>query len=284
MQKELLSKFDLTGKTALITGGAGFLASACHGSALIEAGAKVILTDWHEDRVKEKAQELGAKYFVDVLSYKMDVCDKKEVNSVVNDIYNKGMQIDILVNNAARNPKMSKTNQSITPESRFEAMTEEYFHDGMDASTLGVFLVTQAVTNKMLTHDGEDKGVVLNIGSDLSVIVNDNRLYEKEGLTPEQQAVKSITYSMSKHALLGFTKYLGVYFANRGIRVNMLSPSGVWNEDIPEDFVKKLSDKIPMGRMSTIEDYKAAVVFLCSSGSSYMVGQNVLIDGGKSLW
>lgn len=279
-----MNRFDLIGKTALITGGAGFLATACHGAALIEAGAKIILTDWHEEKVKEKAQELGDKYGKEVLCYKMDVCNKEEINKVVNDIYSKGLQIDILVNNAARNPKMSKTNQSITPESRFEVMTEQYFHDGMDASTLGVFLVTQAVSNMMLNHPGQNKGVILNIGSDLSVIVSDNRLYEKEGLSQEHQAVKSITYSMSKFALLGFTRYLGVYFSNRGIRVNMLSPSAVWNEDIPEDFVNKLTDKIPINRMSTVDDYKAAIVFLCSPYNSYMIGQNLLIDGGKTIW
>jgi NAD(P)-dependent dehydrogenase (short-subunit alcohol dehydrogenase family) len=132
----------------------------------------------------------------------------------------------------------------------------------------------------MLENGG---GVILNISSDLGVIAPDQRLYLKEGIEDDQQNVKPITYSAAKWAVVGMTKYLSVYFAKRGIRVNCLSPTGVFNNH-PEDFVKKLSNIIPMGRMADIDEYKGAIVFLCSDASSYMTGENLVIDGGKTVW
>jgi NAD(P)-dependent dehydrogenase (short-subunit alcohol dehydrogenase family) len=126
-------------------------------------------------------------------------------------------------------------------------------------------------------------GSVINIASDLSVIAPDQRIYRKPGLEETQQPVKPITYSAAKYAVVGMTKYLAVYFATRGIRVNCLSPTGVFN-DHPEEFVEKLSNIIPMGRMANINEYKAAIVFLASNASSYMTGHNLVIDGGKTIW
>ena len=126
-------------------------------------------------------------------------------------------------------------------------------------------------------------GVILNISSDLGVIAPDQRLYRKDNIEEDQQNVKPITYSAAKWAIVGMTKYLGVYYAKKGIRVNCLSPTGVYNNN-PEEFVKKLSNIIPMGRMADINEYKGAIVFLCSDASSYMTGENVIIDGGKTVW
>lgn len=126
-------------------------------------------------------------------------------------------------------------------------------------------------------------GVVLNISSDLGVIAPDQRLYRKDGIGENQQNVKPITYSAAKWAVVGMTKYLAVYFADKGIRVNCLSPTGVYNNH-PEEFVKKLSNIIPMGRMADIDEYKGAIAFLCSNASTYMTGENLVIDGGKTIW
>jgi len=270
--------FDLTGKNALITGAGGLLGPK-HAEAIIEAGGFVVLTDWHEDRVKEKADELNHKYGkVCATSAYMDVTDKKSIDKVLDEL---NLNIDILINNAAKDPKVKKGEGNLKPDARFEEMTEEYWSEGIDAAINGTFLVTQAVTNKMLANN--TKGVVLNISSDLGVIAPDQRIYRKDGVPENEQNVKPITYSAAKWAIIGMTKYLSVYFAKKNIRINALSPTGVYNNH-PEDFVKKLSNIIPMGRMADIDEYKGAIIFLCSDASSYMTGENMIIDGGKSVW
>jgi NAD(P)-dependent dehydrogenase (short-subunit alcohol dehydrogenase family) len=125
-------------------------------------------------------------------------------------------------------------------------------------------------------------GVILNIASDLSVISPDQRLYRKPGVAEDQQPVKPVTYSVVKHGLIGLTRYLATYWADKGVRVNAISPGGVYAGQ-PEEFVARLADLIPMGRMATLDEYKAAIVFLCSQASSYMTGQNIVIDGGRTV-
>lgn len=283
MLKEMQDKFDLTGKTALITGCAGLL-GVKHAEAILECNGRVILTDHHEDKLEIKANKLKEKYNPnDIIMYRMDILNKEEINYVVNNVYKNGQQIEILINNAAKNPKASKNNASITPEGRFEVMTEEYFDNNINAMIKGTFLVTQAVANKMLTHENKNYNVVLNIASDLAVIAPDQRIYKDENLSEEQQNVKPATYSMGKACMISLVQYLSVYFANK-IRVNALSPTGVWNPDIPEEFEKKLTNLIPMGRMSRDDEYKATVAYMCSPASSYLTGQNIIVDGGKTVW
>ena len=267
--------FDLSQKKALITGGGGLLGPK-HAEAIIEYGGRVVLADWHLDRAQKKAEDLNKKFNNDFASAEyINVTDKKTIEEVLS----KHPDINILINNAAKDPKVKKE-AGLTTESRFETMEESYWHEGINAAINGTFLCSQAVSNLMIKNGG---GVILNIASDLGVIAPDQRIYRKEGLPEDRQNVKPITYSAAKWAVIGMTKYLGVYFATKNIRVNSLSPTAVYN-DHPEDFVKKLTNLIPMGRMSDIDEYKGAIVFLCSDASSYMTGENVIIDGGKSVW
>lgn len=281
---KVYERFDLTDKTALITGCAGLL-GVKHAEAILECNGGVVLTDWHADKLKEKASQLYEKYDQEkICLLKMDITSCDDINFVLDYIYMNGDKIDILINNASKNPKISKT-AGLTPDSRFEVMTEEYFREGTEASIFGTFLVTQKVTNKMLTHDGPNKGVIINILSDLAVIAPDQRMYKKDGVSDELQNVKPITYSIAKYSQLAMTKYLATYFADKGIRVNGLSPSGVYTDSIPDDFVKILCDKIPMNRMAHEDDYKAAIAFLASDmASGFMNGHNLIIDGGKTIW
>ncbi len=268
--------FDMTGKVALITGAGGLLGPK-HAEAIIECGGTAVITDHHIDRAEKKAKMLNDKYGTSsAVPYFMDVTDKESIARVVNDLE----KIDILINNAAKDPKVKKED-GLSPSSRFETMTEDYWFAGINAALNGTFFCSQLVCNKMLEQG--TGGVVLNISSDLGVIAPDQRLYRKDGLGENQQNVKPITYSAAKWAIVGMTKYLAVYFAQRGIRVNCLSPTGVYN-DHPEEFVKKLSNIIPMGRMAHIDEYKGAIAFLCSDASTYMTGENLVIDGGKTIW
>jgi NAD(P)-dependent dehydrogenase (short-subunit alcohol dehydrogenase family) len=268
--------FNLTGKTALITGAGGLLGPK-HAESLIECGAQVVMTDHHEDRAITRAEELNEKYGKLVATaHRMDVTNKAEIENV----FSKYDTIDILINNAAKDPKVKKDG-GLKPDSRFETMSEEYWSEGIDAAVNGTFLCSQVAANKMLEND--TPGVILNISSDLGVIAPDQRIYRKPGVEESMQNVKPITYSAAKWAIVGMTKYLAVYFANKNIRVNCLSPTGVFNNH-PEEFVKKLSGIIPMGRMAHIDEYKGAIAFLCSDASTYMTGENMVIDGGKTVW
>jgi NAD(P)-dependent dehydrogenase (short-subunit alcohol dehydrogenase family) len=269
--------FNLNNKVALITGAGGLLGPK-HAEAILEFGGTVLMTDWHLDRVREKANELSEKFGKDrVFSDFMDVTNKESIEECLNRFH---LNIDILINNAAKDPKVKKED-SLKNDSRFENMTQEFWNSGIDAAINGTFLVTQSVINRMLNSN--IKGVVLNISSDLGIIAPDQRIYRKDDLPDNLQPVKPITYSAAKWAIVGMTKYLSVYFAKNGIRVNCLSPTGVYNNH-PEDFVEKLSNIIPMGRMANIDEYKGAIVFLCSDASSYMTGENMVIDGGKTVW
>jgi NAD(P)-dependent dehydrogenase (short-subunit alcohol dehydrogenase family) len=268
--------FDLDGKIALITGAGGLLGPK-HAEALLEYGAKVILTDVNMDNLKEKYQYLSEKYGIENISIEYMDVTKKDTIEVVSEKYDR---IDILINNAAKDPKVTKDDNSLTPETRFEVMSESYFKEGIDAIINGTFMTSQVICNKMLKTGG---GVVLNISSDLGVIAPDQRIYRDESKKEEEQNVKPITYSAAKWAVVGMTKYLSTYFAKNNIRVNCLSPTGVYN-DHPIDFVNKLSNIIPMGRMAHIDEYKGAIVFMCSDASSYMTGTNLIIDGGKTVW
>jgi NAD(P)-dependent dehydrogenase (short-subunit alcohol dehydrogenase family) len=126
-----------------------------------------------------------------------------------------------------------------------------------------------------------NSGVIVNVASDLAVIAPDQRLYRVDGLTEENQPVKPVTYSVVKTGLLGLTRYLATYWSNANIRVNAISPGGVFNGQ-PEVFLSRIKQLIPMGRMANRDEYQGAILFLCSDASSYMTGTNLVIDGGRS--
>lgn len=267
--------FDLSGKKALVTGAAGLLGPK-HSEALLEFGASVVLTDVDPTSLERVYLNLESRFPGKVYQEIMDVTDESQILKVSE----KHPDVSILINNAAKDPKVTKDSSSLNVETRFENMGMDFFKEGVDAIIFGTFLTTRIICNSMLKNGG---GVVLNISSDLGVIAPDQRIYRDENLPDHLQPVKPITYSAAKWAVIGMTKYLGVYFADKNIRVNCLSPTGVYNNH-PEEFVKRLSNIIPMGRMADIDEYKGAVVFLCSDASTYMTGSNLIIDGGKTVW
>tara|TARA_R110000824_G_scaffold347711_1_gene534448 strand:- start:2632 stop:3450 length:819 start_codon:yes stop_codon:yes gene_type:complete len=270
------SIFDLSDKTVLITGGAGLLGKK-HAEAIVEHGGSAIIADINLQEAKNFCEKLNMDYgrpasFPEYLN----VLDKDSILKVSQ----KYRKIDVLINNAAKDAKVEKKDD-LNLNARFETMTYEYWKNDMQVGLDGCFLCSQVIANKMVKEGG---GNIINIASDLSIIAPDQRIYRKEGLQEMEQHVKPATYSVSKWAVRGLTKYMSTYFADKNIRVNSLSPAGIYNPSLPDEFVDKLTSLIPMGRMADIDDYKGAIVFLCSDASSYMTGANIIIDGGRSVW
>lgn len=275
-----LEKFDLTGKTALITGAAGLLGLE-HAAALLETGATVVLTDISDSSLlAARASLLQAADAARILSRVMDVSCLDSVTAVADELASTGYRVDILVNNAAIDPKV-KAGEGLLEASRLENFSLAQWDLQLTVGLTGAFLCSQ-VFGTTMARDGKG-GVILNIASDLSVFSPDQRLYRKEGLPADLQPTKPVTYSVIKAGLVGLTRYLATYWAEQGVRANALSPGGVFNGQ-GEEFVMRLTSLIPLDRMANADEYRSAVQFLCSEASAYMNGQNVVIDGGRSVW
>jgi NAD(P)-dependent dehydrogenase (short-subunit alcohol dehydrogenase family) len=274
------NKFDLSGKVALITGAAGLLGRE-HARALLESGAKVVLTDIRKDCLEVERVELGSCHGMDnILAYPMDVTSESSILSVLDGLHKKDLDVSILINNAAIDPKVVR-DSSLGETSRLENFSLSQWNLELSVGLTGAFLCAKIFGSAMANK--QQGGVILNIASDLSVISPDQRLYRKQGVAEIDQPVKPITYSVIKAGLVGMTRYLSTYWPDKGIRCNALSPGGVENSQ-GEEFMEKLTSLIPLGRMAAADEYHSAVQFLCSDASVYLTGQNIVIDGGRSVW
>ena len=272
-------KFNLTGKTALITGAAGLLGIE-HGAALLDSGATVVLTDMNAIALEGAVKILSEQHDrMRILTAAMDVTNSAAIDAVSKMITSQGLRVDILVNNAAIDPKV-KGDHGVLETSRLENFSIEQWNLQIAVGLTGAFLCSQTFGSAMAKD--LKGGVILNIASDLSVFSPDQRLYRKDSLSEEMQPVKPVTYSVIKTGLIGLTRYLATYWADKGVRCNALSPGGVFTGQ-GDEFVQRLTSLIPMGRMAEKDEYRAAVQFLCSDASAYMNGQNIVMDGGRCV-
>lgn len=274
-QSRAAALFDMTGRVAIITGGAGLLGYH-HAAVLASAGAHTVLLDLANADPRARAQQLTKDYGVQALGLNIDITCEASLEEARNRILEDFGRIDVLINNAANNPKVEGANSQSW--SRLENFPLEVWDADIRVGLTGAFLCSRIFGAEMVKRRS---GVIVNVASDLAVIAPDQRLYRVDGLVEDKQPVKPVTYSVVKTALLGLTRYLATYWADKNIRVNAISPGGVFNGQ-SEVFLSRLAQLIPMGRMASRDEYQGAILFLCSDASSYMTGTNLVIDGGRS--
>lgn len=273
----LLQKFDLHGSVAVITGGAGLLGRQ-HALAILAGNGRPVLLDIDEQSLREAIKYIQEQSGKTVSDYIVDITSEEQIREVVDKISREIGPIEILINNAANNPPVKKGEMILN---RLENFDKQQWNQDMAVGLTSAFLMSKIIGPQMA---GRGKGIILNIASDLGVIAPDQRLYRQDAVPESEQPVKAVTYSVVKHGLIGLTKYLATYWADKKIRVNALSPGGVQTPQTPEEFVKRVSNLIPMNRMANMDEYQAAVLFLVSDASSYMTGTNLIIDGGRTTW
>jgi NAD(P)-dependent dehydrogenase (short-subunit alcohol dehydrogenase family) len=274
---KIQEKFDLTGRVAVITGGVGLLgAEFCR--TLAEAGAAVAVVDLNASASQAVADSLTSSGYK-ALALPTDITQPDSVNTAVEKVLSTFGGLDILVNSAALDPKFDPeaVNKGITPGA-FEDYPLDLWNSALNVNLTGMFLMTQACVKPMLEQG--KKGSIINICSTYGLNGPDQRIYIKEG---QRVAFKPIYYTVTKAGVMGFTKYLAAYYAETEIRVNALTPGGVFNHH-EEYFVKNYSAKTILGRMAKKDEMNGALLFLASDASSYMTGNNVVVDGGWTAW
>ncbi len=275
-----IENFYIESKIIVITGGAGLLGRK-HAEAVIEGKGIPVLIDISESAINNAKDKMADIYGRNsrIEGYTADITKRTEIEQIADDLLKKYGHIDVLINNAANNPKVEGSAVNMKAI-QFENFPLQMWMDDMAVGLTGAFICAQ-VFGKIMAE--QRSGVILNISSDLGIIAPDQRIYQKEGLADDEQTVKPVTYSVIKHGLIGLTKYLATYYAEKGVRANTLCPAGVFNGQ-NEEFLSKLTNLIPMGRMADAEEYKSTILYLISDAGSYMTGSTVVVDGGRTCW
>lgn len=266
--------FDLKGKNAIVTGGVGILGKHfCRG--LAEFGANVAVIDLDESSCTAFADELSTQFGIHAIGVACDVTSPENVGKMLKKIVDSFGEIHILHNNAGG--KSLDLSAYFAP---FEEYSLDEWRKAMAVNIDGMFLVAQAV-GKQMVHQGKG-GSIIQTASIYGVMAPDQRIYEGS-LYHGREINTPAVYSASKAAVVGLTKYLATYWASKGIRVNCISPGGVESGQ-NEEFQRRYSARIPMGRMARANEMVGALIYLASEASSYTTGMNIIIDGGLHAW
>jgi len=260
---------------SLITGSAGLLGKY-HAEALLQLDLNIVLTDIDQkelDRTYKYLKNLYPKK--NIIKSLLDVSSSRSIEKTLNNLRKKNIIINNLINNAAIDAKVKK--QIVKKNDNFENFSLEVWTKEIKVGLTGAMLCCKLIGSEMVKN--KIKGNIVNIASDLSVIAPNQNIYKSK----KGKFIKPVTYSVIKHGIVGLTKYLSTYWAEKDIKVNSLSPGSVLHEQ-PKELQNKLKKLIPMNRLAKKNEYMGAIKFLCSSDSNYMTGQNLVIDGGRSVW
>ncbi len=281
---QTLKSFDLHGRVAVVTGGAGLLGRQfCQ--TLAEAGAQVVVADLNADSTAQVATEINRLCAqgesISAAGLPTDVSSKDSVQALVTETLKRFGRLDILVNSAALDPKFDPQNLGKDVDhggdGAFETYPLEAWNQALQVNLTGMFLCCQAAVRPMLQ---QGRGVIINICSMYGLVGPDQRLYQRPGQPPQ---FKPVYYSVTKAGVIGLTRYLAAYYAGKNLRVNALTPGGVYNNHDPE-FVQAYSARAILGRMAHQDEMNGALLFLASDASQYMTGANLVVDGGWTAW
>ncbi|HEY2918568.1 MAG TPA: SDR family oxidoreductase [Candidatus Binatia bacterium] len=266
--------FDLRGKVAVVTGGAGILGQHfCAG--LAESGAAVVVVDLQKDKALELAQALTDRYKIEAIGIACDVSDPKSVQAMVAHVVSEYGEINVLHNNAAG--KSDDLDAFFAP---FEEYSLDQWRKVMAVNLDGMFLVAQAVGKQMVAQG--KGGSIIQTASIYGLMAPDHRIYEGS-LYLGRQINTPAVYTASKAGVIGLTKHLATYWADKGIRVNTLTPGGTESGQ-NDEFDHRYSARIPMNRMAAAQEMVGALLYLASEASSYVTGHNIIVDGGLNAW
>ena len=268
--------FSLTDRVAIITGGAGLL-GVRHAEAVAAAGGVPVIADLDGGAAEARAEELARRAGRRVLGLRCDVTSAESIEALLDTVLTRCGRADILVNNAANNPKVEAPGEDF---SRLERFPLRQWDADVAVGLTGAFLCARIIGGHFAR---QRRGVVINISSEYGLIAPDQRLYERPGIPDAEQPVKPVSYTVVKAGLHGLTMYLATYWAKQGVRVNTITLGGVENAQ-PADFLERAAARIPMGRMAQPDDFQGALVYLCSDAAAFVTGANLVVDGGKTVW
>lgn len=268
--------FSLKDRVAIITGGAGLL-GVRHAEAIAAAGGVPVIADLREADAVDRAREIENATGAKAIGFACDVTRRESVETLLAAVMARLGRVDILVNNAANNPKVEGSGRDF---SRLEHFSLDQWASDVAVGLTGPFLCAQVIGGALAK---QRRGVIINISSEYGVIAPDQRLYRRDGVPEDQQPVKPVSYTVVKAGLHGLTLYLATYWATAGVRVNTITLGGVENAQPPE-FLERAASRIPMGRMARPQDFQGALVYLCSDASAFVTGANLVVDGGKTIW
>jgi NAD(P)-dependent dehydrogenase (short-subunit alcohol dehydrogenase family) len=277
MTDSLSAMFDLTGRVAVLTGGAGLLGRQ-YTRTLLAAGARVLIADIDQEAAEREATAAVADVGGDAVGVGVNVAAAEDVERMVAATLARWERLDILINNAAIDPKADTTADSALGN-RFEEFPLAVWQKSVDVNLTGAMLCAQAAGRVMAGAGG---GVIVNVSSTYGLVAPDQRLYQRDG-EKRQTRFKPASYAVTKAAVAHLTRYLATYWAAAGIRVNTLTPHGVFN-DHDEQFLRRYEERTPLGRMARIDEMNGPLLFLVSDASSYMTGANLIVDGGWTAW
>lgn len=264
--------FRLDGKVAVVTGGTGILGRG-YCRAMAQSGALVVVADRDQSACDSLAREIEDITGARVIGLAVDLSSEQSIVDWAKKLLDRCGSVDVLMNNAA-----AKADGFFAPLEKYRLQT---WNEVMAVNVNAVFLAVRELGPGMADRG---RGSIINVSSIYGVVGPDQRIYEGSWYEDLGGAINTpMIYAATKGAVVSMTRYLATYWGGKGLRVNCVTPGGVASGQ-NEEFDRRYSERVPMGRMAQANEMIGAVLYLASDASSYVNGQNIIVDGGWTAW